>query len=261
LGADSVKGHWPTASIVERLGEHLFVVLGVSPQSKAARAACDAAESAARTESQVNPVRLPRVSVSSPPIIKPPVESSHAAEIITLNKVKGVITIESPVLGLLDLTAGAVTAEVESDKAILGPIFRSVSESGSEPPRCDVLFVYCHFEPDGRIQGTNLFLRDLIHVSGAAVLVVATANTAEQYNRLVLQGKTVPGPAPANLVVTMDRRGEGFGRFFYQLFTEMKSGIPMPAAWVKLAPQLPRDIPTDAPQKFFVAEIGQVAFR
>jgi hypothetical protein len=76
IDADSVRRHCPTAPSVERLGEHLFVVLGVTPGSRSASIASDAVESAARVEPQANSVRPTRVPESSPPKIKLPTETN-----------------------------------------------------------------------------------------------------------------------------------------------------------------------------------------
>jgi hypothetical protein len=73
LGLDSglsVKRHWPAASIVERLGEHLFVVYGVTPHSRSARVADAVVESAVRTAPNADLVLPPRAAAWFPPKFK-----------------------------------------------------------------------------------------------------------------------------------------------------------------------------------------------
>jgi hypothetical protein len=65
--------------------------------------------------------------------------------------------------------------------------------------------------------------------------------------------------AAVDLVITLDRNGEAFGRFFKSLFELMLTGVSMPMAWVTLAPQGP-DASNDNPGMIFHAEAGGVMF-
>jgi hypothetical protein len=165
--------------------------------------------------------------------------------------------IQSPVLGILDLSAGSATAEVDADRAALGPLFSALLESTTEPPRCNVLFLYCHIEADGSLRGHGQGLREIIRDSGAAVVVVAMENEAEAY---VAAAKD-RGYGRANLVMTLHRKGEVFATFFQKLFSLMKGGVSMPVAWVRLAPQVPGMEHTGVPDTVFACEAGQVAFQ
>ena len=78
IDAELVKRHWPTASSVERLGEHLFVVLGVTPGSGSASIATDVVESSARTKPQASAVCPPRAAQSYPPKVKLPHATNSA---------------------------------------------------------------------------------------------------------------------------------------------------------------------------------------
>ena len=165
--------------------------------------------------------------------------------------------IEKPILGLLDLSNGVSATDLVADRDTLKSVFHSVLESVSKPPKCDVLFVYCQIESNGTISGSEFGLRELIREAGASIVVVASENTADAC--VAASKKKAYGSA--NLVMTLDRRGELFGRFFYALFNAMKQGTSMPVAWVKLAPQIPgRDHP-DVPSSIFLCEAGQIAFR
>jgi len=139
----------------------------------------------------------------------------------------------------------------------IGPLFRQVSESTQQPPSCNLLLLYCAFENDGSIVRYPLGLREIIRDSGAAVVVVASQNSGESYNAAAKEKSY----GRANLVMTLDRKGDAFGRFFQKLFAEMKRGKSMPTVWVKLAPQGPHSVQTDVPDTFFLCELGQLAFR
>ena len=166
-------------------------------------------------------------------------------------------TISAPTIGFLDVTEGEASIELAADRAAISPLFGSSEDSSFEPPRCNVLFLYCHIEPDGSIRGYNRSVREVIRDSGAAVVVVATENSAESYIASTKKQRY----GHANLVMVLDRRGDVFPRFFQRLFTEMKRGVSMPVAWVKLAPQIPGADHADCPDTIFSCEAGQLAFK
>ena len=84
------------------------------------------------------------------------------------------------------------------------------------------------------------------------------SNSAQAYAEA---GKDV-GFGRANLVMTLDRKGDSFGRFFQVLFQDMFAGTSMPMAWVKLAPQRgPKSGGKNTPWTIFACELGQLAFR
>jgi len=89
--------------------------------------------------------------------------------------------IEKPVLGLLDLSSGLLTSDLDTDRETLRSLFYSVFESTTSPPRCDVLLLYCQIEIDGRIRGSELGLRELIRESGARVVVVASETQSDTW--------------------------------------------------------------------------------
>jgi hypothetical protein len=165
-------------------------------------------------------------------------------------------TIKSPIAGFLDLTNGDATTEISADRLALSPLFNSSLDSSSEPPHCNVLFVYCHLEPDGGVRGSGQSLRELIRESGAAVVVVATENSPQSY----IAAAKAHSFGRANLVMTIERRGVIFPTFFRQLFAEMKRGVSMPVAWNKLAPQIPGVDHSHCPGTIFACEVGQLAF-
>ena len=165
--------------------------------------------------------------------------------------------IQSPHLGILDLTHGSASAALTADKAAIGSLFDSLAESSADPPRCNVLFFYCQIEPDGTIRDFSRGVRELIRDSGVVVAVVATENPSQNY----IAATKSCGYGKANLVMTLNRRGDIFPKFFQRLFSEMKRGVSMPVAWVKLAPQIPGAKHADCPDTIFACEAGQLTFK
>jgi hypothetical protein len=165
--------------------------------------------------------------------------------------------IEAHTLGVLDLSGGTAGALMAADRTALAPLFRRVSESTDAPPRSTLLLVYCTIAADGAILNSARSLREIIRDAGAPVVVVATPNSDQSYTVAANRNKQL---ARANLVMTLDRKGETFAHFFRRLVADMKQGTSMPRAWVKLAPQTPRGTHPDCPDAIFACELGQLAF-
>ena len=123
-------------------------------------------------------------------------------------------------------------------------------------PFCDVLFLYCDIESDGRVANFPGTLRDLIQTLRAPLVAVASENSSDAYI------STTKGQehGRANLVMTLSRKGAAFPTLFAQLFTDMKRGVSMPVAWVKLAPQGPVKEHETMPSTIFACEAGQMVF-
>jgi hypothetical protein len=145
---------------------------------------------------------------------------------------------------------------VTADRTAVSPFFSAVVESAGTAPSCDVLLVYCDIDEEGKVVGTTLGLREIVRDAGAKVVVVASENTGANCVKAVKPA----GYGKANLVLTLNRKGEAFAAFYQRLFEQMSNGIPMPVAWVKLAPQIPRLDHPDCPDGVFMCEIGQVVF-
>ena len=165
--------------------------------------------------------------------------------------------IDNPVVGFHDASNGEFSALLSEDKTGIAPLFAQCIESNTGAPRCNVLFLYCQIEEDGKLRGSNFGLRELIRDSGALVVVVATNNPGAHYRAAAKK----TGYGFANLVMTLDRKGPSFQKFFQNLFGLMKRGKSMPMAWVKLAPQIPGESHTDCPDSIFSCEAGHVRFR
>jgi hypothetical protein len=95
-----------------------------------------------------------------------------------------------------------------------------------------------------------------VELTKTPILVVASPNSEESIKNAV----GLPGPKTANIVFTLDRRNESFGKFFYALFDRMRAGEDMLMAWVRLAPQGPVTSGGDNPGTLLIAEAGKLSF-
>ena len=165
----------------------------------------------------------------------------------------------NPTLGFLNVGGDGFIPLIEEDRTALSPLFSNVeTAAGYQIPKCSVLFIYADVAPDGSIGlGSNLTIRHLAERAGASIAVLASNNSSEH----TIAASKLPGPKRANLVWTLDRRGESFARFFKDLFSRMKDGKPMPAAWIAVAPQYRSKVHRDLPETLCQMEAGQVRFR
>lgn len=149
--------------------------------------------------------------------------------------------IANPALGLLNLAGPDAAAQFSADLEQLGEHFpRNIHVGLREVPRCNVLFLYCRLAPSGRIAGHNFSLHEVIREAGAHVAVVASEVPPAIFGhpefRAYLARKS---DWPCNLVITLQRREAAFAELFERLFVLMRSGMPMPTAWMRLAPTQP----------------------
>jgi hypothetical protein len=159
-------------------------------------------------------------------------------------------------VGILDLGGDRTKELVDSDVSFLRSLFAEVQLVDLVAPTCDVLFLYAELTATGAVLGSARGLREIIQDSGAKVVIVASPNPSEHYIRA---GKRKPY-GQANLVMTLDRHGDAFGRFFLALFSRMKQGASMPSVWVELNPQVTGRERSDCPGTIFACEIGPLAF-
>lgn len=164
--------------------------------------------------------------------------------------------IRSPRLGFLNLKGPGAADLVRADHEALASLFSTSEESTDAPPRCDVLFLYCDIDRDGKIAGRQDGLLALIRRAGARVVVVASENDGSHAMASTRKARA----GRANLVFTLDRKGPLFAAFFARLFGEMTNGVSMPRAWVKLAPQIRGRAHADCPDTVFLCEAGHIAF-
>ncbi len=170
--------------------------------------------------------------------------------------------IDQPKIAFLNLSGTSCDAIVAKDSAEIGSLFQGAVQVGTTTvPTCDILFLYCDTEPSGKIIGQGWSFRDLIGKSGASVAVIASEIRSEmlgnpEFRKAINRGNN----PPVNLVITNNRNGEAFSGFFRSLFQLMWTGVPMPMAWVRLAPQAPQQ-PKDIPGTICLMEAGHVVFR
>ena len=90
------------------------------------------------------------------------------------------------------------------------------------------------------------------------LVIFASDNSGDNYIAFSPKDKT-KNIRPMNMVMTLERKGDLFPKFFKSLFSFMVSGDTMPEAWVKLAPQNPH-IEHNTPGAIFSAGFGAVKF-
>jgi hypothetical protein len=169
--------------------------------------------------------------------------------------------IDEPRIAFLNLAGASCETIVATDRAEIGGVFHGKVEVAAMPvPSCDVLFVYCTFDPSGEIPGPQSTLRDLIGTSGASVAVIASEVRPEiLWNRQFQKSLNRGTNPPVNLVITANRKGEAFGGFFKSLFELMWTGVPIGTAWTTLAAQM-RQQPQNMPGSICLMEADQLMF-
>jgi hypothetical protein len=169
--------------------------------------------------------------------------------------------ISNPSLGFVNLLGDAGKDLMAQDRATLDDIFHeNIHIAERTLPRCNVLFLYGALEPSGSVAGASLTFRDMIKGAGAHIAVIASElQPTLLSNPEFTKGLAASNGWPANIVITLNRNGEYFGRFFHELFAQMRAGTSMPMAWVELAPQGPHQRP-DIPGTICLMEAGHIAF-
>ena len=173
-----------------------------------------------------------------------------------LNRLLGIKVIHSPRLGILNLMGRDVEPLINEDRAALESYFSSVELSEKYTPLCDALLIYAQVEPDGKIKGPQDSFREIIMHSTASIVIVAIENEGKNY----LEAAKKTGYGQANFVLTLKRNGKAFARFFSEIFQQMHEGIPMPKAWIKLAPQGGKVNYENCPDAMLTCELGQITF-
>lgn len=161
-------------------------------------------------------------------------------------------------IGFANLSGADFNTLVSEDEKVLSPLFaRSKIGTVQNIPSAEVLFVYAHLNEDGTIKGVNnLNIRKIIQDTHAQIVVLATANSVTGIKNAV----AIPGPKTANIVFTLDRKENGFSRFFQELFVKMQDGTHMLSAWTALASQNPQANHAYIPVTILLAEGGKLAF-
>jgi hypothetical protein len=183
-----------------------------------------------------------------------------------------------PTIGFLNLGGEEGARWVEADCQVLAPLFKKALSATGQAPICEVLFIYCALTEEGKIFGADRSLRDFIRDARASIAVVAMDNSMAAYKTCVASG-TQENPLlltpqdervfdphyggwAANIVMTLNRNGDTFAKFFSDLFQAMHNGQTMPMAFASLAPQIPRDHPgiNNVPGTLMLSEVSHIIF-
>jgi hypothetical protein len=122
----------------------------------------------------------------------------------------------------------------------------------------DIVHVLTSVTVDGRIGDSEIGGTELIQKAAldkTKLLWIASSNDPQGY----IKGFK-PDGNKLNVVMTVDRRGDCLSNFIGKLLHEMRSGLSMPVAWNKIAPQVPGQEHPDAPATIFYSGLGQVRF-
>jgi hypothetical protein len=144
---------------------------------------------------------------------------------------------------------GSVTLQRFADASGLVNAFRD---------RYDIVHVLTPVTVDGRIGDSEISGTELIQqaaLNNTKLLWIASSNDPKGY----IKGFKANGNK-LNVVMTVDRRGDCMSNFIGKLLHEMQSGLSMPVAWNKIAPQIPGPEHPDAPATIFYCGLGQVRF-
>lgn len=129
--------------------------------------------------------------------------------------------------------------------------------------RYDIVHLFCDVSTEGTIadgRGGKIAGTTVIQSccdSDVKLLWVASENKPESYiNGFKAAGKRL------NLVMTVSRNGSKFAPFLEKLLSRMSMGESMPAAWIAISPQSPKDPRhQDSPSCIFSAGRGGVKLR
>ncbi len=163
--------------------------------------------------------------------------------------------INSPKLGIINYLGDSASEIIDEDSNFLKEFFGETEISHDLIPKCDVLFLYCEIDINGSVINSTMGLDDIIKTSQTKIIVIASENKGENY----LEARHIVAYTKANIVMTVNRKGESFSHFFKELFRLMFNGKSMPQAWIKIAPQNPKIEHTNIPDTIFLCKAGRIA--
>ena len=85
--------------------------------------------------------------------------------------------IRAPQFGIFNLKGAADNPLIAEDTAALEPVLGHAIQSTDVVPKCDVLFIDCDLDMNGRVRNSQDGLREIIRDAGARVVVVASETT------------------------------------------------------------------------------------
>lgn len=150
--------------------------------------------------------------------------------------------IAKPAIAFVNLAGPACAQMLADDQHAFGPMFGASQIATTSVVRCDVLILYCDIDQSGTLVGTTTMLSDVIRGSAARIVVIASDLPRDVVATNFENWTSAGGDRPINLVVTLARNGAALPQFFRALFQRMWNGVPMPTAWVDLAPQVPNAV-------------------
>lgn len=162
-------------------------------------------------------------------------------------------------VGFANLSGDDLVPLLTEDAAAISPMFKNTNIAPvTRFPSCEILFLYAHLRQDGTLAGIDVpaGLRQVAQLTSATLVVLASPNPSDAAQK----SAALPGQKSANLVLTLNRNGDGFSRFFRTLFERMEVGTSLLHAWVELAPQHPSAMPNFAPATLLLAEAGDIRF-
>ena len=159
-------------------------------------------------------------------------------------------------VGFSNLAGKDFVSFLAEDHAAVSALFESTNIAhGRQIPVTKILFVYARFAANGALEETPAVgVRQVAQEAGAKILVVASPIPENAIQSVM----NFPGPKTANLVFTLDRKGDAFVSFFRTLFERMRDGEEMLQAWVELAPQAPTET-NNNPELVLLPEAGGIA--
>jgi hypothetical protein len=160
-----------------------------------------------------------------------------------------------PILGFHNLAGAPADADLTMDRDALAPIFRGPVVEAAKRPRCNVLFLYCAFDADGRVTGADQHFPDIVKACGARFAVVVPSGVGPSPTSAITDSDW-----GADLIFVLDRKGARFPAFFQSLFRSMFEGNTFVDAWVDLAPQGPVPETMEAPEMVAIPKIPNLAF-
>ncbi len=123
----------------------------------------------------------------------------------------------------------------------------------------DIVHLFAEVKPNGTVQKTSgVQIFEHLSQAEAKLVLFASENSGDNYIAFSPKDKW-RNIEPMNVVMTLERKGDLFPKFFKSLFGFMTSGDTMTQAWVKLAPQNPH-LNQNAPEAIFSAGLGSMKF-
>jgi hypothetical protein len=116
----------------------------------------------------------------------------------------------------------------------------------------DIVHLFVNIEADGTIEGVSgIEVLEYLLKADAKLIISASSNSH------VFNADQLP---KVNLVMTLDRGGDKFGKFFKELFELVAKGESLMTAWVKLVPQASGPWMEKVPSTVFIPGWGDVRF-